>query len=99
MQIAHLWREHVQAGCPAELNGLEIAGTDVRTLDAEITACVSAYLTNTLRVDSRIGRRLTRVSFELTRAQGEVEPPVAEYCARLNRLVSAVLTATNAHGS
>jgi len=92
MRLARLWREHLQAGCPRELAGLEIAGTDARELDAEITACVSALLTHTLSVDPRIARRLAEVSAELARRQSEAEPPIAAYCARLNELVSAVLT-------
>jgi hypothetical protein len=96
MQLARLWREHLAAGCPQELAGILIAGTDARALDAEITACVSALLTHTLRVDGRIERRLTEVSAELERQQTRAEPPVAQYCARLNRLVSAVLTESRA---
>jgi hypothetical protein len=92
MQIAQLWREHMREGCPAELQGVEIAGTEARTLDAEITACVSAYLTQTLTVDGRIERRLAEVSTALARTQERAEPSVAQYCARLNQLVSAVLT-------
>ena len=92
MRLARLWREHLAAGCPRELAGFQIAGTDARELDAEITACVSALLTHTLRVDSRIERRLAEVSAELARRQSDAEPPVAAYCARLNELVSAVLT-------
>ena len=92
MRLARLWREHLQAGCPGELAGVEIAGTDARELDAEITACVSALLTHTMRVDGRIERRLAEVSAELARRQSSADPPIAEYCARLNQLVSAVLT-------
>ncbi len=92
MRLARLWRDHLAAGCPGELVGVEIAGTDARELDAEITACVSALLTHTLKVDGRIERRLTEVSAELARKQTSAEPPVAAYCARLNALVSAVLT-------
>jgi hypothetical protein len=32
------------------------------------------------------------VRADLTRRQVKAEPPVAQYCARLNELVSAVLT-------
>jgi hypothetical protein len=32
------------------------------------------------------------VRADLTRRQMRAEPPVAQYCARLNELVSAVLT-------
>ena len=92
MQLARLWREHLAAGCPRELTGVEIAGTDARALDAEITACVSAFLTRGLIVDGRIERRLVEVSAELARRQSDSEPPVAQYCARLNELVSAVLS-------
>ncbi|HTX24653.1 MAG TPA: hypothetical protein VMD03_08350 [Steroidobacteraceae bacterium] len=96
MQLARLWREHLQAGCPQELSGVEIAGTDARELDAEITACVSALLCHTLEVDSRIQNRLAEVSADLARRQSSAEPPVAAYCARLNQLVSAMLTETKA---
>ncbi|MGH8230044.1 MAG: hypothetical protein ACREU3_19420 [Steroidobacteraceae bacterium] len=92
MRLARLWREHLAAGCPRELTGIEIAGMDARELDAEINACVSALLTHTLKVDGRIERRLVEVSEDLTRRQSSSEPPVAQYCARLNQLVSAVLT-------
>ena len=73
-----------------------IAGTDARALDAEITACVSAFLTHTLTVDGRIERRLVEVSADLSRRQSSAQPPVAAYCARLNQLVSAVLTESSA---
>jgi len=91
MQLTRLWREHLEAGCPNELTGVEIAGTDARVLDAEITACVSALLTRTITVDGRIERRLTEISSALVTKQQVAQQPVAQYCERLNRLVSAVL--------
>ncbi len=91
MQLTRLWREHLAAGCPNELAGVEIAGTDARELDAEITACVSALLTHSIVVDGRIERRLAEISSELSRKQAAAQTPVAQYCARLNKLVSAVL--------
>ena len=96
MQLARLWREHLAAGCPSELAGVVIAGTDARALDAEITACVSAFLTHTLTVDGRIERRLVEVSADLSRRQSSAQPPVAAYCARLHQLVRAVLTESRA---
>lgn len=96
MQIARLWRDHLRAGCPPEVNGLQIAGTDARTLDAEITACISAYLTQTLTVDGRIERRLHDVCDALARARSELDPCAAAYCARLGELVSAMLSETRA---
>ena len=96
MQLARLWREHLQAGCPSALKGVEIAGSDARTLDAEITACVSAFLTHTLKVDERIERRLSDISGALKRAESNPDEDVAAYCARLNQLVSAVLTESKA---
>lgn len=96
MQLCRLWREHLEAGCPNELAGVEIAGTDARALDAEITACVSALLTRTIRVDDRIERRLTEISTALSDKEAQAQPPVAEYCARLNKLVSAVLVESRA---
>lgn len=91
MHLARLWREHLQAGCPNALNGVEIAGSEARALDAEITACVSAFLTRTLRVDGRIERRLTEVSTALAKKQADSDETIASYCTRLNQLVSAVL--------
>ena len=99
MQLARLWREHLAAGCPRELSGIEIAGMDARELDAEISACVSAMLSHTLKVDGRIERRLAEVSADLERRQSSSEPPVAQYCARLNQLVSAVLTESKIAGN
>ena len=61
MQLSQMWREHLQAGCPPEMRGLSIAGTAARDLDAEITACVSACVTHSLKMDSRIERAVQHV--------------------------------------
>ncbi|HEU5137046.1 MAG TPA: hypothetical protein VFU13_18000 [Steroidobacteraceae bacterium] len=91
MQLSQMWREHLQAGCPAEMRGMNIAGMSASALDAEITACVSACVTHTLRMDSRIERRLHDIAHALEDFQGQGPPEVADYCNRLNKLVSAVL--------
>ena len=97
LQLSRLWREHLEAGCPSELTGVEIAGTEARTLDAEITACVSALLTRCITMDGRIERRLAEISTALCdKRGGTTTEPVAEYCDRLNKLVSAVLTQSKA---
>jgi hypothetical protein len=96
MQLARLWREHMAAGCPRELSGVEIAGSDARELDAEINHCVSALLCRSLTVDGRIERRLADISVALNGKQAEAGEPVAAYYARLNQLVSAVLSETRA---
>jgi hypothetical protein len=96
MQLARLWREHLQAGCPTSLNGVEIAGSDARALDAEITSCVSAFLTRRLKVDERMERRLSEVRMALVLKQADADENVAAYCARLNELVNAVLTEAKA---
>ncbi len=92
MQLARLWREHLAAGCPRELAGVEIAGSDARALDAEITACVSALICRSMTVDERIERRLAEIREALASKEAQAEEPVAAYCARLNRLVGAMLT-------
>jgi hypothetical protein len=92
MQLARLWREHLAAGCPRELTGVEIAGSDARALDAEITACVSALICRSMTVDERIERRLNDISDALASKERQADEPVAAYCARLNRLVGALLT-------
>jgi hypothetical protein len=38
MQLARIWREHVAAGCPADLAGIEIAGSDARALERKSVA-------------------------------------------------------------
>ena len=91
MQLSQMWREHLQAGCPPEMRSLNIAGTAARELDAEITACVSACVTHSLKMDSRIERRLHDISHALESFQDQGTPEVAAYCTRLNKLVSAVL--------
>jgi hypothetical protein len=91
MQLSQMWREHLQAGFPPEIRGLNIAGTAARELDAEITACVSACVTHSLKMDSRIERRLQDIAQALESFQGQATPEVAAYCTRLNKLVSAVL--------
>jgi len=91
MQLSQMWREHLQAGCPPEIRGMNIAGTAVRELDAEITACVSACVSHSLKMDSRIERRLHDIAHALESFQDPGHPEVVAYCNRLNRLVSAVL--------
>jgi hypothetical protein len=91
MQLARLWREHLAAGCPRELAGVEIAGSDARALDAEITACASAMICRKMIVDGRMERRLTQIRTALAGKQANAEEPVATYFARLNQLVGAVL--------
>jgi hypothetical protein len=94
MELARLWREHVDAGYPDEMAGLQIAGSEVRVLDAEISACARALLSRSFTVDGRIQRRLTEISAALLDQQAGASEPVATYCARLNELVSAVLVAS-----
>jgi hypothetical protein len=90
--LSRLWREHLQAGCPSELAGVEIAGTEARILDAEISACVSAVLAHSIKVDGRIERRLAEISHALSDKRTEApDTSVAQFCERLNKLVSAVL--------
>ena len=92
MQLARLWREHLAAGCPTEVAGVEIAGSDARALDAEITACASALICRKMIVDGRMERRLTEIRTALAHKQADTEVPVvAAYYARLNELVGAVL--------
>jgi hypothetical protein len=92
MQLARLWREHLAAGCPTEVEGVQIAGSDARALDAEITACASALICRRMTVDSRMERRLTDIRTALVDKQaGAAEPAAAAYYARLNDLVGAVL--------
>jgi hypothetical protein len=90
MQLSQMWREHLQAGYPPEMRGLSIAGTAAHDLDAEITACVSASLTHSLKMDSRIERRLHDIAHALETVE-PASPELAAYCSRLNKLVSAVL--------
>jgi hypothetical protein len=90
MQLSQMWREHLKAGCPPEMHGLNIAGTAASALDAEITACVSACVSHSLKMDARIERRL----HDISQALEHMHPATAEgaaYCSRLNQLVSAVL--------
>jgi hypothetical protein len=91
MQLSQMWREHLKAGCPPEIRSLNIAGTEASALDAEITACVSACVTHQFKMDSRIERRLHDIAHALEDVQGQGTPEIAEYCTRLNKLVSAVL--------
>jgi hypothetical protein len=90
MQLSQMWREHLQAGCPPEMRGMNIAGTAAGALDAEITACVSACVSHSLKMDTRIERRLHDISNALEHMK-PITPEVAAYCSRLNRLVGAVL--------
>lgn len=100
MRLARLWREHLAAGCPNEVSGVDIAGSDARALDAEITACASALICRKMTVDGRMERRLAEISTALADKQaGTHEPAVAAYYARLNELVSAVLGESQGGGA
>ena len=91
MYLTRMWCDHVAASYSNMLVGVEIAGSDAGALDAEITACVSAYVCRCMAVDERVERRLIEVSRALTDKQAHSEEPLAAYCARLNELVIAVL--------
>ncbi len=92
MPLARLWREHLEAGCPSGLQGVEFAGSDVVALDAEVTAYVSAVVTQTcMNTDERVSRRLEEIHAALEQTLTSASPPVASYCARLDCLVSAAL--------
>ena len=69
MQLAQMWREHLQAGCPPAIRGMNIAGTAASALDAEITACVSACVTHSLKMDTRIERRLHDIAHALEKTK------------------------------
>ena len=45
-----------------------------------------------MTVDERIEHRLAEIREALASKQAHAEEPVAAYCARLNRLVGAMLT-------
>jgi hypothetical protein len=102
MQLARLWREHMAAGCPNELTGVQIAGSDAHALDAEITSCASALICRKMIVDSRMERRLTEIRTALADKLAHygqadaAEPVTAAYYARLNELVGAVLVESQA---
>lgn len=99
MELRRLWREHMAAGCPRELAGVEIAGIDARVLDAEIASCACAVICRATTLDSRMERRLNDIRDALRDKQAEAEQPVAAYCARLNELVGAVLVESRIHSA
>ncbi len=100
MPLARLWREHLEAGCPSALQGVEIAGSDVVALDAEVTAYVSAVVTQTcINTDERVSRRLEEIHAALEEMLTSAPEPAASYCTRLNSLVSAALARLRAKPS
>jgi len=100
MPLVRLWREHLEAGSPNGLQGVEIAGSDVVALDAEVTAYVSAVVTQTcINTDDRVSRRLEEIHAALERMLIQAPEPVASYCIRLDRLISAALTRLRAKAS
>jgi hypothetical protein len=83
---------HLEAGCPSGLQGVEIAGSDVVALDAEVTAYVSAVVTQTcVNTDQRVSRRLEEIHAALEQMLAHAPGPVASYCSRLDCLVTAAL--------
>ena len=99
MQLSQMWREHLQAGCPPEMRGLNIAGTAASALDAEITACVSACVTHSLEDGFADRAPPARHRACARRHEGQGTPEVAAYCIALNKLVSAVLVNAGPGGS
>ncbi len=92
MPLASLWREHLEAGCPSGLQGVEIAGSGIVALDAEVTAYVSAVVMQTcINTDQRVSRRLEEIHAALEGMLTRAPEPVASYCARLDCLVGAAL--------
>jgi uncharacterized protein (DUF362 family) len=49
--------------------GVEIAGSDVVALDAEVTAYVSALITRVCNIDERVERRLEEIHTVLEKQQ------------------------------
>ena len=43
MQLARLWREHLAAGCPTEVAGVEIAGSEF-TLPADLVLLAMGFV-------------------------------------------------------
>jgi hypothetical protein len=93
MQLSQMWREHLKAGCPAEMRGLNIAGTAASALDAEITACVSACVTHSLKMDSRIERRLHDIAHALE-VVSEHYPAADQDLLRECRILTLAIAAT-----
>ena len=92
MPLASLWREHLEAGCPSELQGVQIAGSDVVALDAEVTAYVSAVVTQTCsNTRGQVSQRLEEIREALEHLAPNAPQPLAAYCSRLNCLVTAAL--------
>jgi hypothetical protein len=100
MPLATLWREHLEAGCPSGVQGVEIAGSDLVALDAEVTAYVSGVVTHTcINTDDRITRRLEEIQAALGQPLAHAPQSEVSYCSRLNGLVSAALTRLRAKAS
>src|SRR5262245_41268006 len=96
MHLRRMWRDHVAEGRASDIAGVRIAGSYARALDAEITACVGAYLYQYMAVDERIERRLIEISRALADKQAHSDERIAAYCAGLNELVIAVLAESRA---
>jgi hypothetical protein len=63
--VARLWREFRSEPWPARLNGAELAGIDLVTLDADLAGCVHTWLNNGGLLDARRLRTLNRRIREL----------------------------------
>ncbi|MEU6597609.1 hypothetical protein [Streptomyces flaveolus] len=73
--VARLWQEFRSEPWPARLNGAELAGIDLVTLDADLAGCVDTWLNNgglldarRLRIVNRRLRELEQVLPQLTEA-------------------------------
>ncbi|TJZ57513.1 hypothetical protein FCH28_06030 [Streptomyces piniterrae] len=63
--VARLWQEFRSEPWPARLNGAELVGIELVTLDADLAGCVHSWLNNGGYLDPRRRRTLNRRIREL----------------------------------
>ncbi|GGV70696.1 hypothetical protein GCM10010277_81860 [Streptomyces longisporoflavus] len=96
--VSRLWKEHLQADFPAGLRGVELAGSDVVMLDADIAGCVSTWHSSNGSLDARRHKILCQCITALDNVLPLLaDPDELRYCRRLHQL--ALLTARFGQGA
>ncbi|SFJ76384.1 hypothetical protein [Streptomyces pini] len=94
---ARLWQEHLDAGFPAGLRGVEFEGIDMVMLDADTAGCVCTWLNNGGALDPERRRILQTRLEDLARVIPQISAPSGrQYYQRLHRLALLASSASDA---
>ncbi|MGW4567664.1 hypothetical protein ACWEN3_36535 [Streptomyces sp. NPDC004561] len=96
-KAAHLWQEHLDAGFPANLRGVEFEDIDMVLLDADTAGCAYTWINNGGALDPKRRRILQTCIEALDRVIPQISDPSGrQYYQRLRQLAVLVSRAPDA---